>query len=158
MIERIHVYDLDGVLVDTSHRYRNLSNGLIDLDYWITNRTFSNMQRDKILPHAKQYRENCISKSVYTVLCTARVYHTLDIAWITNNIGMPNRLMMRPKNNYDMDAELKLKQLRPFFALKQFSNLPRTLWEDNPINIDRLGCLFTHTIFVSSFITSQVSK
>ena len=72
MFQRIHVYDLDGVLVDTSHRYRNLASGSIDLAYWLENRTEKNISRDKVLPLAKQYHADCLNPETYVVICTAR--------------------------------------------------------------------------------------
>ena len=53
MIKRIVTYDLDGVLVDTSARYRNLPNGSIDLEYWRAN--CHRVNSDKLLPLSVQF-------------------------------------------------------------------------------------------------------
>ena len=64
MYKKIHV--------DTSHRYRTLKNGNIDLRYWIANRTEENIAKDKLLPLHKQYIADCVNPETYTILCTAR--------------------------------------------------------------------------------------
>lgn len=155
MLKLIHVYDLDGVLVDTEHRYRNLSSGVIDLDYWIENRTAEKMAHDKLLPLAKQYVADCINPQIYTIVCTSRVYHALDIQFITTRLGSPDKLIMRPDGNTDADAILKRRQLQRLFNLKQFQWLPRKLWEDNPRNINALRDLFSKCFLIPSHITGK---
>ena len=152
MFKTIHVYDCDGVLVDTAHRYRNKPDGTIDLDYWIANRTRENIAKDKILPLAKNYIADCIDSETYTILCTSRVYNALDIEFIIGRLGAPDKLLMRPEGNNEPDAALKCKQLLRIFNLIQFQNLPRTLWEDNRKNIEMLKEFFTHTNYVQSHI------
>lgn len=153
MIDRIHTYDLDGVLVDTSHRYRNLDNGAIDLDYWMKNKTVEKIAQDKLLPLSKQYQADCVNPSIYTIICTARVQDILDIDFIFYRLGMPDKLIMRPVNNQERDAVLKRKQLQRLFNLRQFQNKPRKLWEDNKRNIEALRHLFTDCFHIPSHIT-----
>lgn len=156
MFKIIHVYDLDGVLVDTSHRYRNKPDGTIDIDYWVANRTKKKIAQDKILPLAKQYLSDCINSEIYTVLCTARVINILDLEFIVGRLGYPDKLLMRPENNTECDAGLKFKQLNSLFSLRQFSKLPRKLWEDNKRNIAKLQKLFTKTFYIPSHITENL--
>jgi hypothetical protein len=153
MYRKIHTYDLDGVLVDTSHRYRNLPDGRIDLDYWFANRTAEKIAKDKLLPLAKQYIADCINPRIYTVICTSRAYHPLDIEFIIGRLGAPDKLLMRPVGNMGRDDFIKFNQLRALFNLRQFQNLPRSLWEDNRQNISTLAELFTNTFHVPSHIT-----
>jgi hypothetical protein len=150
MFTKIHVYDLDGVLVDTSHRYRNLPCGAIDLNYWIENRTEKKIAQDKLLPLSKQYQLDCLSDHIYTVICTAREYHHLDIAFIVGYLGAPDKLIMRPENNCDVDAQLKRKQLGTLFNLKQFRRLPRFFWDDNTKNLAACAEHFTRVFHVPS--------
>lgn len=154
--KKIHVYDLDGVLVDTSHRYRNKPDGTIDIDYWFANRTKENIAKDKILPLARQYQDDCINPFIYTVICTSRMYNEIDIEFIIGRLGAPDKLIMRPEGNTGPDDFLKFNQLRRLFNLRQFKKLPRTMWEDNPRNIDTLRQLFTHMVYVPSHITGKV--
>lgn len=158
MFKIIHVYDLDGVLVDTAHRYRNLPDGTIDLRYWLANRTEQNIAKDKILPLARQYQRDCLSDSIYTIICTSRMYHVLDIEFIIGVLGAPDKLIMRPEDNCEGDAVLKRRQLQRLFNLKQFRFLPRRLWEDNPLNIAALESLFTKCFFIPSHITQGLKN
>ena len=152
MLDRIHVYDLDGVLVDTSHRYRNKPDGTIDLPYWFAMRTAKNIAADKPLPLAKQYASDCKNPHIYTVICTSRAQDILDIRFIYDVLGAPNKLIMRPVGNMDSDGPLKRRALQGLFNLRQFRNLPRRLWEDNRKNIDALSDLFTDTFLIASEI------
>ena len=154
MFQKINVYDLDGVLVDTSHRYRNKPNGAIDLAYWFENRTAEKIALDKLLPLAKQYISDCLNPKIYTVICTSRMYHALDIEFIVGRLGRPDKLIMRPESEKNSrDDFLKFNQLRRLFNLHQFQGLPRSLWEDNKQNIATLAPLFDTTVFVPSNIT-----
>lgn len=150
MLKSIHVYDCDGVLVDTSHRYRTKADGTIDLEFWFANRNKKNMKQDKLLPHVRQYVADCLDSEVYTIICTSREYNALDIEFIAKRLGMPDKLLMRPEGNIEPDAKLKRRQLQRMFNLIQLQKLPRTLWEDNQITIDRLNDMFTHTVYVKS--------
>ena len=156
MFKRIHVYDLDGVLVDTSHRYRNRPDGSIDLNYWLANRTEKKIAKDKLLPLAKQYIADNANPEIYTVICTARQYHPLDIAFIFSHLGAPDKLIMRPVGNMEPDAQLKFKQLRTLFNLRQFQKLPRKFWDDNPRNLIACNSLFDDSFHVASEICGHV--
>ena len=154
--KKIHVYDLDGVLVDTAHRYRNKPDGSIDLDYWFANRTKEKIALDTLLPHAQQYMDDCVDPHTYTIICTSRMYNVLDIEFIVGHLGAPDKLIMRPETQMKArDDFLKFNQLRQVFNLRQFKNLRRVLWEDNPQNIDTLKPLFNQTVFVPSHITGK---
>ncbi|MDH3380756.1 MAG: hypothetical protein OEQ39_27900 [Gammaproteobacteria bacterium] len=150
MYKAIRVYDLDGVLVDSSHRYRNKPDGTIDLQYWIENRTPEKIAKDKILPRARQYLADCLNPARYTVICTSRVYHSADIEFIVGRLGAPDKLFMRPEGNNDADGVLKRKQLAALFNLRQFNKLPRYLWEDNNHNIAALSHMFDRVFFIQS--------
>lgn len=155
MFKLIHTYDLDGVLVDTSHRYRNKADGTIDLEYWLANRTAEKIALDTLLPLARQYVADCMNPHTYTIVCTAREYNPLDIEFIIGQLGAPDKLIMRPVGNVEGDAILKRRQLQRLFNLKQFQWLPRRLWEDNPKNIEALRDLFSKCFYIPSHITGK---
>ena len=152
--KKIHTYDLDGVLVDTSHRYRNKSDGSIDLDYWIANR--HKVDGDKLLPLAKQYIADCENPNIYVILCTAREKHIRDVVFIVSKLAKPNKLIMRPVGDNTPDGKLKRRALSRLFNLRQFAKLRRELWEDNPRNISALHTLFHSCYYVPSNITGKV--
>lgn len=153
MYRVIHVYDLDGVLVDSSHRYRNKADGSIDLDYWIANR--HKVADDKLLPLAKKYRRDVADPSVYVIVCTARQWTAADVNFISTRLGMPDKLIMRPKRDMTHDAQLKRRQLSRLFNLRQFAHLPRFFWDDNKKNLDACAHLFTRVFHIPSRITAN---
>lgn len=146
-------FDLDGVLVDSSHRYRNLPNGSIDLDYWRENCVPDMIARDTLLPHADDYRAAVADPLVYTVICTAREACPITVDYIADNLGMPDKLIMRPRGNMRPDGELKRAQLAPLFNLRQFNRLRRYFLDDNPRNLRACNHLFDRVILVPSHIT-----
>lgn len=161
MFQEIHVYDLDGCLVDTSHRYRTDASGKIDMQFWIDNHTPEKIAKDKILPLAKNYLADCLNPEIYCVLCTVRAFHVFDLEFIVGRLGNPDKILMvgwsHDKfkdisiDDCPKDYVLKRRELQRLFNLIQLQNLPRTLWEDNQTTIKNLADMFTHTVFVPSF-------
>ena len=148
-------HDLDGVLVDTSHRYRNKPDGTIDLDYWFANRTPEKIAQDKLLPLVSQYRDDVKNPSIYTIICTSRAEYKHDKNFIRNILGWPNKLIMRPAGNMEPDGILKRKALSRLFSLRQFQPLIKFFWEDNIKNIKATEHLFTKTFLIKSEICER---
>jgi len=152
MLKRIHVYDLDGVLVDSSHRVRYHADGSQDMDFWMDSFTPENVKLDKTLPHSWQYVQDILNPFIYVVLCSVRHSAPINIKQVREHIGTPNKMLLigEHKPPFKPAHVLKRRQLQRIFNLRQFHGLPRTLWEDNPRTIDALDDLFTHTIYVQS--------
>jgi len=132
MLKQIHIYDMDGVLVDSTHRFRTLPNGKIDLQYWIDNEYKA--YHDKLLPLAEQYKEQLQKKDTYVIIATARVLNKPDIKFIHDKLGIPNHIISR-NGRYDnrRGAQLKLSGLKKLLNLRQFAKIKgRHFWEDNP--------------------------
>lgn len=154
MFRQLFVFDLDGVLVDTSHRYRNKPDGTIDLDYWFAMRTPENIAKDTLLHHSRVYFEANADPRIYTIICTSRMYNVMDIEFIVGYLGAPNKLLMRPEDErLSPDGQLKRRQLQRIFNLKQFKGLPKFLWEDNKGNIEALHDIFDNVTYVPSHIS-----
>ena len=66
------IFDLDGTVINSKHRYRSLENGDIDLPYWIENNTRENCQKDSLLPAIRTLR-NDHRAGCKIIICTARV-------------------------------------------------------------------------------------
>jgi hypothetical protein len=149
MIKGIDVFDCDGVLVDSSHRYRNLPNGSIDLDYWIANNTREKVAIDKLLPTAATYRASLRDATRYTVIATARACRGPDFAFFHGILGFPQKLIYRilPRHNGVKDYDIKARGLRKLLGLKQFAGKPVTVWEDNPVTIKNLRRMFPDWTF-----------
>jgi hypothetical protein len=148
MYKRIHVYDLDGTLVDSSHRYRALPNGNIDLDHWRANehRIFD----DTLLPLAEQYKADIADPETYVVICTLREPEPEQYIFIRERLGMPNKLILNRQRLRKSAKGYKYRELAKLFNLKQFKNLPRYFWEDSEAFIKETETLFTKCFHVES--------
>ena len=152
-MNEIHVYDCDGVLVDSSHRYRNLSNCSIDLPYWTSHCTSELIAKDALLPAAKRYKRETEGDDIFTIVATARQMMGSDFRYFRKVLGMPDHLIYRKAGDNRKDWEIKAAGLRKILALKQFQQKAVTLWEDNPVTIAALKNIFPHWKyhFVPSF-------
>ena len=136
-IKYIHVYDLDGTIIDSSHRYRTiLKNGKerIDLAHWRAHDIEEYIMRDKLLPLAEQYKQDIKNPEVYVIIATARACMPGDAnyKYIEQHLGLPNKFIHRqgPEDTRG-GAELKIKGIRPLLNLKQFRSAVIKVWEDN---------------------------
>ncbi len=132
MIREIHIYDMDGTVVCSLHRFRTLDNGKIDLAHWIENCTPENIAKDSLLPLAEQYKKHLADPEVYVVIATARVLSWADMDYIKNVLGMPNKIVSRDgRGDKRKGADMKIAGLRFLNNLKQFKNTTRHFYEDN---------------------------
>lgn len=130
---RIEIYDMDGTIVDSSHRYRTIRRAdgkeVIDLEYWRANE-FRAMS-DGLLPLAAQYRAHLIDPSVYTIIATARVMGPADWQFVREILGVPRYFISRKEGDSQSGKTLKIKGLQKFFNLRQFKPENATFYEDN---------------------------
>lgn len=157
MLTKIHIFDLDGVLVDTSHRYRNKSDGSIDLTYWLSMRTAKNIAKDTLLPMAAQYKRDCENPEVYTIICTARNYNILDVEFIASRLGLPDKLIMKPAGDSrsDNDTIYKRRELQRLLNLRQFTGLTKRFWDDNIKNVYAISELGVQCFHIQSDIGAR---
>lgn len=140
----IDIFDCDGVLVDSSHRYRNLPTGSIDLAYWIANNTPEKVMQDELLPTVADYRQSLNDSSRFTIVATARQCAAHDFDFFRSKLGFPQHFIYRKPGDTREDWKLKLAGIRPLLNLKQFRNRAVTLWEDNPVTIENFRRIFPH--------------
>lgn len=130
MIKSVHIYDMDGCLVDSMHRFRILKNGKINLSYWIENehKAFD----DSLLPLAKQYKDQLNDPEIYVIIATARVLNEPDLKFINEVLGEPDKIISR-RNRQDnrKGSTLKIQGLYFLRNLKQFKNAVVHFYEDN---------------------------
>lgn len=131
MIKNVKIYDMDGTIVCSLHRYKtNESGTAIDLQYWRDNeyRAFD----DSLLPLAAEYKADLLNPETYVIIATARVLNEPDMAFIREKLGMPNYIISRRGNTDTRSGkELKIKGLQKFFNLKSFRNAKAVFFEDN---------------------------
>lgn len=132
-MREIHIYDMDGTIVDSSHRYRvNPKTGKIDLEHWRANCTPEKISQDSLLPLAEQYKRQLNDPDIYVVIATARVMQAADWEFVRDVLGMPNKIISRPANSREKGATLKTRGLRFLNNLKQFKGIRnRFFYEDN---------------------------
>ena len=127
-IKRMAIYDMDGTIVCSLHRYRAI-NGKIDLAYWRENE-FRAMD-DSLLPLADQYKADLADPECYVVIATARVLHDPDKQFIREVLGEPDYIISRAPDDTRSGGLLKVLGLQKFFNLKNFKNASVVFYEDN---------------------------
>lgn len=131
-IKRVAIYDMDGTIVDSSHRYRTITdkNGeRIDLDYWRENEYRA--MDDGLLPMFEQYQKDLNDPNCYTIIATARVMNGPDWQFVNEILGMPDYFISRPKDSNISGKLLKINGLAKFFNLVNFKGADFVFYEDN---------------------------
>lgn len=131
-IRKVSIYDMDGTIVDSLHRYRTVTvNGIekIDLDYWRANEYRA--MDDGLLPLAEQYRHELSDPSVYVIIATARIMGRADWQFVNEILGAPDYLISRKIGETISGGLLKINGLQKFFNLKQFRKADAVFYEDN---------------------------
>ena len=128
MIKEVKIYDMDGTIVCSLHRY-NVINEKIDLQHWHDNQ--HKAYSDSLLPLAEQYKADLQNPDVYVIIATARVLNQPDMAFIQDKLGMPDYIISRKEGSNISGGQLKINGLQKFFNLKNFRNAVFTFYEDN---------------------------
>lgn len=131
-IRKVSIYDMDGTIVDSSHRYRTITeNGKtrIDLEYWRANEYRA--MDDGLLPLADQYMAELRDPSVYVIIATARVMNAPDWQFVREILGEPYYFISRKAGDTQSGATMKIKGLQKFFNLRQFRKADAVFYEDN---------------------------
>lgn len=105
------IFDLDGTVICSKHRYTALENGSIDLDAWIRDSNREKCLQDSLLPTVKtmrlDYKNGC-----NVIVCTSRVLSEWDYEFFMEN-DIPYHVMLDRPLGCTLDcAELKEFQLR----------------------------------------------
>lgn len=131
-ITKVAIYDMDGTVVDSSHRYRTIvdENGeRIDLDFWRQNEQFA--MNDSLLPMAEQYKKDLDCPNTYVIIATARVMHNPDWQFVKEILGEPDYFISRKDGDNQSGKTLKIKGLARFFNLLNFKEADFIFYEDN---------------------------
>lgn len=132
-IHKVKVFDMDGTIVDSSGRYRTItdSNGKvrIDLEYWLQNEYRA--MEDGLLPLVSHYRECLRDENTFVIIATARVMYEPDYQFVREILGEPNVLISRKPGDTISGSKLKINGLQRYWNLKQFRRAAWTFYEDN---------------------------
>lgn len=128
-MKRIAIYDMDGTIVCSLHRYRTIDDK-IDLAFWRENEPLA--MGDSLLPLSEQYQADIQDKDCYVIIATARVLHNPDMQFINDILGMPDYIISRKDGDSRSGGLLKVLGLKKLFALKQFHGVSDIVfYEDN---------------------------
>ena len=137
---KVRIYDLDGTIIDSSHRIKLKDNGSLDLEHWKDNNTKENIFSDSLLPLYWQLRSDYINGDI-VILCTARELTKWDWEFIHSMGIYYDYVISRPKGKNTPDHLLKKSQLRYLFNLKQYRNLHKSFYDDNENNLTAIKSL-----------------
>lgn len=131
---KVKVFDLDGCIIDSSHRYRTIiESGIerIDLQFWRDNEKFA--CRDSFLPaFYSEYLPAIDDDNTIVIVATARVLNEPDKLFLTHYMPRPNFIISRPEGCSTSGGKLKVSGLKKLFNLKQFNNIEEmVVYEDN---------------------------
>ena len=135
---KIRIYDLDGTIIDSSHRARHDQNGKLDLEHWKANNTKENIFKDDLLPMYWQLVAD-YKNGDYVIICTAREMGKWDYEYLHQMGIYYDRILSRPTGEETADWKLKRKLLNPFFNLKPFQKYEKYFYDDNNSNLLALG-------------------
>jgi len=131
-ITRVSIYDMDGTVVCSLHRYRTIvdtDGERIDLGYWRENEYRA--MDDSLLPLAEQYKSDLLDPSCYVIIATARVLRDTDMIFINSVLGKPDYIISRADGDTTSGGKLKIAGLAKFFNLNNFKDAEFTFYEDN---------------------------
>ena len=128
-MQQLHVFDFDGTLVDSSHRYRlDPTTGRIDLDHWRENERLAYL--DTPLPLVRKFRALKAQGHV-CMIATARVWCVnAEKLCILNGIHYDALVARADENDSRGGVELKLSGILPLFESRLFESVH--VYEDNP--------------------------
>jgi len=133
MIKKIKIYDLDGTLIDSSHRYRTVNNK-IDLQHWRDNDTPDKVKLDTFLDLFEWLKVDLMRPDTYVIFATARacVPNDHNYKFLECHNIVPDMFIHRQgESDQRGGAELKINAIKPLLNLKQFQGATIHIFEDN---------------------------
>jgi hypothetical protein len=143
MSKIIVLWDCDGVLLDSAHRYRtkidHTGREVIDLHHWKREAARGGAWFDVPLPHAESYRAMLKEpEKYYVIICTSRLMNRSDYLSIEQRIGKPHAYISR-KDDKQSGSGLKVAGIKRLLRLRQFRDCAAVeFYDDNIGNITRM--------------------
>jgi hydroxymethylpyrimidine pyrophosphatase-like HAD family hydrolase len=135
---KIYIFDLDGTIIDSSHRATHDEEGNIDLKGWKEKSTKDYIFQDSLLPLYAKLQE-VYKNGDMVILCTARELGKWDYEYINMHNIYYDRIISRPKGNQTKDHILKKNQCRYLFTLPQYRDIEKWFFDDNWSNLEALA-------------------
>lgn len=134
------IFDLDGTVIDSTHRQATKADGSLDLDHWFANNTQEKILADSLLPLAETMRAlAAIGHKI--VICTARAIQPADKLFLAINRLSYDALLHREIGNMESDASLKVRLLETYFIGEGLNNAAQAkaiMFDDNLSVIDAM--------------------
>ncbi len=106
----LYIFDLDGTVIDSTHRQNTLPDGSLDLARWIENNTPEKILADSLLPLADKMRSVRSGNDTVAGI-TARVIGDTDLAFMSRNGLKFDYLYSRAEGNNTPDDLLKRRAI-----------------------------------------------
>jgi hypothetical protein len=132
MKNKLYIFDLDGTVIDSSHRFTGTAEGKLDLEKWISDSTRKNIFKDSLLPLA-DFMKALIKANKNVWICTARNMSKADFDFLAHHGIKAKTILCRKNGDHRADAEMKTAKLKRLFNLKQFKNMEKIMFDDNKI-------------------------
>ena len=137
---RLYIYDLDGTVIDSSHRRKFDTEGNLRLSYWRSHNTRKDVFGDSLLPLAKHMKKKMLGNIV--LICTAREISQNDLDFLENNGLRYDHIISRPKGTNTADHILKYYQLKKFFKDNPHLKAKRKImYDDSMENLQEISKL-----------------
>ena len=135
------IFDLDGTVIDSSHRQSTKADGSLDLDHWLERNKPELIMQDSLLPMARIMRVLKAS-GLTVVVCTARSFQQADCDFLASN-GLAYDAYLSRNASGDMrdDATLKVNLLSDYFKGQGFESVAEAkaiMFDDNLKVIDAM--------------------
>lgn len=96
-MKHLHIFDIDGVLLDSSHRFKTTltesGQEKFDLQHWKENQYKA--LEDIPLKHAEIYKNLLTKKNVFVIVATSRRMKAVDYQVIEEKLGEPHAYISR---------------------------------------------------------------
>ena len=145
----LYIFDLDGTVIDSSHRQNTRPDGSLDLAHWVENNTVEKILADSLLPLADKMRSVRSVKDTVAVI-TARVIGDADLAFMKRNDLKFDFLYSRAEGNRTPDDLLKrraiLKLARKLQRSMHWMRKNTVFFDDNLAVLDIMASMGIKTI------------
>lgn len=135
MKNRIYIFDLDGTVVNSDHRYKQCCNpdGSLNIPKYYAMKG-DLIKHDTLLPLANYLRRK-YEQGHMVVFCTSRCITKEDTDYFDENYLPYTELLSRPEGCLDKDWDLKVKLLAKFNE-GEYKNKTKVFFDDLHANVD----------------------
>jgi FMN phosphatase YigB (HAD superfamily) len=152
------IFDLDGTVIDSSHRKATRIDGSLDLEHWLENNTPEKIALDKLLPLARVMK--ILANTCHVIVCTARVIQQADLDFMATNGLKYNAFLSREHGNNESDESLKERLLSNYFkglGLASVADANAIFFDDNLAVLDTIAKLGV-TCYDATIANNRLAK